>query len=194
MNTTKICCLIISLLALAFSVMAFSNNVIWASSESVLPVIAICATLIVGMNLIESITIFRLEQKQEQFSKTIEEIDFLKKDLEELRLKANIALNESWGISMLTLQPFFAFCLLYKAFSLSVSMNDAERADNCLKLLAYANKKIEESVQSGGIDKAKIDKLPSEVSDEIKSSHLYCLVEKRLKEIITKINQIKNTI
>lgn len=71
-------CLLFALLAFAFSVMAFFSKQGAIAAEGALALVGICTTLIVGVSVVDTMTIQRMQ-------KDIAELPKLKKDLSNLK-------------------------------------------------------------------------------------------------------------
>lgn len=129
--------IIISLLALALSIMAFFGCSVSVTLEGgALALISICATLIVGVHILDSVRISQMEQKLKELSK-------IKEDLEGLRANSNIALNITWGLVFLKDNLFNSFKHFVKAYSIAIAENDAKRVRTCKQCLDKWKEKME---------------------------------------------------
>lgn len=127
---------IISFLALVFSILAFFSCNTNASIEGgALALISICATLIVGVHILDAVKMKQLEDKMEELSKT-------KEELEKVKVNANIALNITWGLLFLESNHLDSFKHFALAYQYAISENDAKRVNTCNQCLQRCVDKV----------------------------------------------------
>lgn len=93
--------LLFALLAFAFSIMAFFSKGGLCISDGLLTLVGICATLIVGIHVIDDFKIRQLEKKTAEFEK-------MSAELERERKKQNAVISLNVGMAMWQDEPIFA--------------------------------------------------------------------------------------
>ena len=94
----------------------------------VLSLVGICATLIVGVSVIDAFSVHSLlhsaEKKMNDLSHKLEKLSLLEEDVRKMRKQTNILLNYTWGLNFSEHQPYMALVELWKAFELTVESKD----------------------------------------------------------------------
>jgi len=180
--------IVFSLIAFALSVMAFFACGVSASVENgALALIGICATLIVGISIVNEVRMHELEKK----FKKIEEVE---KNLEYLRVHSNIAMRMSWGFAYMSKMPCTAFLEFENAYKRALKSNDMHWIDATLQCM-------EEIVKIKKSEKSRIEerealskrKIKAEVPDEIQEIKAYKAFKNRTKKIYSDMFNIINT-
>ncbi len=180
----KECSIILSLVALALSFVAitgihcFEMNV----SDSVLTIIGVCTTLIVGVSVVDAITVRRLERK-------IEELDKLEKKVRKQTKQSNILFHYTWGMQHWKEHPYTALCDFWKGFTIAAETDDIKRAKSCLANMEALSSEICGMLHSGEtISIEDFERVPREVPQSMKDSKVYCAFDTQINALIEKIN------
>ena len=152
-----------SIIAIAIACMSLWGRSYHLTSESLIAVIAICTTIVVGVHLYDTWTLHKMEEK-------LEKLSGVNKEIEEMKRNSNIAFHVSWGLSFINSNPKKAFSECWKAFEIAIFANDAIRANTCMKCLESISKKSDLS------DMVKL-------STELLSAPLYQVFQKRIEDL-----------
>lgn len=183
--------LILSLIALAFSIMAFFSGETGLSSSGILAIIGICTTLIVGISVVDTLTIHRLEEKLEKQAKTIDELKELEHKVKQLKNQSNTLFHHTWGITYLNDSPHLALFEFWKALNSAVKTDDVIRAKQCLENSKTAMQNVDNQKSGDTIKISKIDnKKYLCISDEMMSSTIYKLNSIEIDEVLEKIKSL----
>lgn len=165
----------ISLVALSFSLIFSNCGESSLSIDALIAVIAVCATLIVGVHFIDSWTVNRMNEK-------INKLAGLEEELIRTKEQTNIALHLATAIGFISWKPKQAIEECWKSFEMSIEQNDAIRANGCLNCLEHFKQRIHDRVDT----KSSAEKFSDiiTISDKILSSPLYKVFRKRINEII----------
>lgn len=163
----KIFSFISSIVAIAIALMSLCGKCYSLVSESMIAVIAICTTIVVGIHLYDAWTIHNLEKRLEKLSGVEEQI-------EEMKHNSNIAFHLSWGLSFINQNPTKAFSECWKSLELSIRANDAIRANTCLNCLESISKKINDKPLSTIV----------KLSNDLLLSPLYKVFQKRIENLL----------
>jgi len=121
-------CLFVALLALALAIMSLYGSRIALSTDSALAVVAVCATMMVGVSVLDRMTIHDLEKR-------LDRLDGIEKKIEYMRTNANIANHVAFGLAFVAWNPGNTIKEIYKAIEIAMKAGDAKRAHNCIKNL-----------------------------------------------------------
>lgn len=161
---------IMSSIALFISILFSNCNEQFCSTNVVLSIMSVCATLIVGLHFLDSWTVYRMNEK-------VNRLTGLEEELKRTKEQANIALHITTAIGFIKWKPEQAFKESWKAFEMSIAQNDAIRANTCLDCLEQFN-----HISNGTIPNFIIP------SEKTLSSPLYKIFSKRVENILTKSN------
>lgn len=179
--------LFFSLIAFALSLMAFFTCGVSVSVENgALVLIGICATLIVGVSVVNEVRMCELEKK-------LKKIDEVEKNLEYLRAHSNIAMRMSWGFSYMSKMPYTAFREFENAYKHALKSNDMHWIDatlQCMEEIVRIKKDSEESIRKR--EEASKEKIKAEVPKEIQERNAYKAFKDRTKRIYSEMSKIIN--
>ncbi len=175
-----------ALLAFAFSVLAFFSKASVSVDNGVLALVGICATLIVGIHVIDEINIRQIEKKTKELEKLIAELKRKGK-------KQDAIISLIIGMAMWVHQPTFALKESWKATTLAIKENDSEISNACIIITKWIISKIEKDEELKGKISNSKKVLPQEVPQEVKEAQLYGLIHKELEEIIGKFSNLMGT-
>lgn len=178
---------ILSLLAFAFSIMAFFGINGDDTGNGILALIGICTTLIVGVNVVDSLRVQKIEKQIEE----LDDMRTLKADLNKLKQDANIALKATWGISLIKMAPKKAIQETWGAIRLSLIANEASKLSSSYSVMGFLINSIEkDSDLSCRLIKECEQEIPIKIAEEIKGTELYTLEKEKLDKYIKKIESI----
>ena len=182
-----------ALFAFAFSILAFFGvpEKMYNIDNGVLALVGICATLIVGANVIDVLKLQKIEEKMKELDLMKRELEMIKKENDELRINANIALNANWGFTLHTIQPKIAITQVWKAIKIAFSKNDTKRINTCLSILENLIKRIDKDKELSNMLKTESNGTsPIEIDDIIEGSEDYNTFKKRLGMVFQTVNNI----
>lgn len=171
--------LLFALLAFAFSIMAFFSKASGSVDNGVLALVGICATLIVGIHVIDDFKIRQLEKKTTEFEK-------MSAELERERKKQNAVISLNVGMAMWQDEPIFALKECWKAVNLSITEEYEKTAKACITITEWIVKKIEGKQELKEKVAKNKEKLPKEIRQEVKDSSIYNEYAIRIESIIDK--------
>lgn len=181
----KECSIILSLAALALSFVAitgihcFEMNV----SDSVLTIIGVCATLIVGVSVVDALTIRNLQQKIERFDK-------LDKKVSRQLHQINILFHHTWGIQMWDKQPYTALSEFWRGFCIAAESDDIKKAKSCLENAKEVSNEIMEKLNSKTfISNQDKEQIPTEIPMFMKDTKVFCAFKEQAEALIDSINK-----
>ena len=179
--------LILSLMAFAFSIMAFLGVNGSDAGSGVLALIGICTTLIVGVNVVDVLRVQKLEEQIDD----LQDLKELKTELTGLKHNANIALNITWGLSFLNMNPKKAIQNAWKAVNLSLLANDPQRTNTSMNVVKFLLSSIKQNAKLSDSFRSECkQRRPIEITEEMNHSDLYKLVEDKLYGYIKCIDEI----
>lgn len=200
----KISVFLFSLIALVFSCYAISNQYYADIPAFVLSLVGICATLIVGVSVVDTIAVHKLEDKLSiqsnemnnklnELSKKLEEISTLEDKLRKMKKQTNILFHHTWGLAYSNSQPYDALSEFLKALNITVEIGDIKRAKTCITNAEFA---VEEIAKRGVEDNSDINSdiiIPHAFFEKnIKESKVYVAFGERIEKLIYKIQQTIN--
>ena len=158
----------------------------------VLSLIGVCATLIVGVsvyNTVEVNSVLRkTEGKTEELEKKLKELSTIADDVEKLRVQANILFHLTWGMVLKENQPYTALREFWSGFELCVKSEDYNRGKVCINEAIKIAKSI--ASQKETIKMTDKEKIPHEFPIEIKDTKLYRFYRREVDELFEKIKEI----
>lgn len=186
-----IMCFSFSLVALGLSIYACSSQYYADIPTSVLSLMGICATLIVGISIVDVFSIHQVleknEEKMDEFDKKIVELSKLEDDVRKLRKQSNILFHHTWGLCFSQKQPYAALAEFWKAFQLAANDNDIKRAKSCLE---NANESVEDIIRRkekrGELDTPESDNLPISIPVEMTDSSVFIAFKADVNNLIKK--------
>lgn len=177
--------LVFALLAFAFSMMAFFGNGCANVENGVLALVGICATLIVGIHVIDEFKIRQIEKKTIEMEKVAEE-------LRKQRNNQNTIIHLSLGLACLSIQPATTLRECWKAIEMAMDNESTLNTNTCID----TTKKLIRKIENDEVLKNKVmdskEKLPNEVTEAMVSSKLYRAFSTSLEEILKKFAQLKS--
>lgn len=179
--------LFFSLIAFALSLMAFFTCGVSVSVENgALALIGICATLIVGVSVVNEVRMRELEKK-------LKKIDEVEKNLEYLRVHSNIAMRMSWGFAYMSKMPYTAFREFENAYKHALKSNDMHWIDatlQCMEEIVRIKKDSEDNIKKR--EESSKRKINSEVPKEIQEIKAYKAFKDRTEKIYSEMSKIIN--
>lgn len=189
----KIASLLISWTAIIFSIVALVG---WAPSTAengALTIVSICVTLIVGVSVIDSLTVYQLNRKLNELESQMRDLKTLKeeivnnrKDADEKLTRAEQGIYMSWGLSLFKIEPIAAFEQFQKAFKLA--LEEQKYMDVAKKAIEFMEQVVLEIEAQIKKDKKAYGtilnlRIPNDVPEDIKVLPYYHLFEARIERI-----------
>jgi len=188
MNYTS---LLFSLIAFAFSVLAFFGIKGQPIDNGALALISICTTLMVGISVVDVMRLRDLEKQMEELKDTQKSLVQLNNEIGELKNHANISLDANWGFTLYTINPQKAIAQIWKAVVLAFSLNDTTRIKTCISLLEAAiNRICNDKSLSDKLRKECMGKMPINITKEIRESEDFLDFQDQLVKVNDMIESI----
>ena len=180
---------------LGLSAYAFSNQYYADIPTTVLTLVGICATLIVGISVVDVFAVHsslhKTEEKIDELSRKIEEFQKIEERVRKMKKQTNILFNHTWGLSFTQHQPYMSLAYFWKAFSLAVESKDVMRAKSCIRNAIEVANDIKQRKENGSeLDESDMERIPTEVPQAMKGTDVYCAYESDVKELMDIIKTI----
>ena len=172
MSTVAILLAVVSIVLIVYTVKESEKL-----TDGVLALMGICATFVVGVSFIDSLTVYRIERK-------VEKLEISREQFKKMRKQANILFHYSWGLAYISTQPYSAISEFWEGFLRAVKAEDASRAYSCICNAETVISDVIEKSNLKNFDKNGIEKLPTELPEEIKRSKLYDIFEEKVNSVI----------
>ena len=171
--------LFFALIASALAIMSFYGSRIALSADSALAVVAVCTTMIVGVSVLDRMTIHDLEKRLNNLEKT-------EKKLEEIKTNVNIANHVAFGLAFLSWKPESTIKEFYRAIEIAMRAGDVKRTHACVKNL----KRLIDMLNEKGVTETEKEKMKDNKID-INDTDLYPVFKNQLSEIFKSLGNIK---
>lgn len=156
-----------------------------------LTIVSICVTLIVGVSVVDSLTVLNLQKQIEKLAEKQLELQEIKnthdKRIEEQENLFYISNQLSWGLAIINWQPFSSFCYLVKGLEKSLEINHLKGIHSCLTCMENVPKIINTGKEDFN-DAARKKGIPK-ISDEIKSLDSYKLIKSEVDKIFNEMEE-----
>lgn len=156
-----------------------------------LTIVSICVTLIVGVSVVDSLTVLNLQKQIEKLAEKQLELQEIKnthnKRIEEQENLLYISNQLSWGLALINWQPFSSFRYLVKGLEKSLEINHLKGIHSCLMCMENVPKIIKTGKEDFN-DDAKKKGIPK-ISDEIKSLDSYKLIKIKVDKIFIEMEE-----
>lgn len=181
----KLLSLLLSMVAIIISIVC-KWFIPMAVTDGALTLISICVTLIVGLSVVDSLTVHNMHKRMEKLAEKQKELETqeirLKEEIAEQAVTSFVSTYVSWGLALINTQPFTSFGYFIKGLEKALEKNYTKGISNCLNCMEQVPKVIKQN--KGKIkDEAKKEGCP-QLSDAIKQSDAYKLVEDRIDKVL----------
>ena len=187
----KISSFIFSLIALVLSIYALSSQYYTDITTTVLSLVGISVTLIVGISVVDTFAVHsafhKMEEKMGELSKKMEEVEKQEEKIHKMKKQANILFHHTWGLIFREAQPYDALNEFWKSFTLASNDNDIKRAKVCLE---NTENVIEDIIQQKGTDGLDESKISLKITDELKQTSTYIAFENLINELVNKTSEL----
>lgn len=180
--------LILSIAAISFSIVALMGHCATTTADGALTIITICVTIIVGVSVIDTLTIHNLEKKIEKLTEKQVEFEAKEKSLNSMMVDQKINTNISLGVGLVNWLPFTSFSYFVKGLEKALETNNTNGISNCLLCMENVPKVIKRSNIKDFDDKAKKKGIP-QISEESRRMEAYKLIYSRVEKVFTEMNQ-----
>lgn len=196
--------MIIKLLYIVLTLYAFIRRTFMLSlnngmdtTEVVLSLMGICATLIVGVSVYDAVSLRSLlhdyDIKIQRLEDKIRKADELERNYHKTKRQLTILLHFTWGLSFSDKQPYTALKEYWNAIMKAAEADDIKRAKSCITnaecVLEDINRKRANQIE---VDDSDINAVPTCLPEKLKRSKVYCAFEEQIIALINNINQSKN--
>lgn len=191
----KVLSFVFSLTALGLSAYAVSHQYCADIPTTVLTLVGVCATMIVGISVVDAFAVHsalhRTEEKMNELSHKMEELTQLEEKVRKMKKQTNILFNHTWGLTFKEHQPYMALVHFWRAFCLAAERKDVKRAKSCVSNALETAYEIKQRKENGGeLDLPDMEKLPTEIPQTMKGADVYYAYEDDIKELIDTIKSI----
>ena len=181
-----------SLGALSLSAYTFSNQYYADIPTTVLTLVGICATLIVGISVVDAFAVHnaleKYETKMNELTIRMEALTKLEETVHKMKKQTNILFHHTWGLSFSDKQPYAALAEFWNAFQLAAKEDDVKRAKSCLEnAQTVIHDIIERKTSNRKLDSPDMDKLPTDIPNDLKNSKVYIAFKNSVDELIDDI-------
>lgn len=187
----KLLSFLFSFVALCLSVYAVSNQYYANIPTTVLSLVGICATIIVGISVVDTFAVHsafhKMEEKMGELSNRMNKLTELEIEVRKMKNQANILFHHTWGLIFREAQPYDALNEFWEAFTLASNDNDIKRAMVCLE---NTENVIEDIMQQKGTDELDESKISLKITDELKQTSTYIAFENRINELVNKTSEL----
>lgn len=193
-NYFRVLSFVFSIVALGLSIYAVSNEYYADIPTTVLSLVGICATLIVGVSVVDAIslrsTLKQMDEKMIELNKRIDDLSKVGKKVHKMRKQTNILFHHTWGLSFASHEPYAAFAEFWKAFELAAKEGDVKRAKSCLD---NAELTVEDIISRNSnneeLDVPDMERIPDKTPENIKNTKIYYAFADKVDALIIRINQ-----
>ncbi|MBR1462222.1 MAG: hypothetical protein IJ604_02420 [Prevotella sp.] len=179
-----------TIVLLVVCVSVLSNGFCFNISETILTLIGICTTIIIGVAVVDSVSFFKMMEKTDIKIKMMEdqlnELKNLKVKVEKTKRQTNTLFHYTWGTTQIKDDPYAAVYEFMKGIISSSKDDDIDRAKSCLTKAEEVLKDIEEQQKKGILFDCN-DRITDLISDEFKKTKVYCAFNDRIENLISKI-------
>ena len=178
-------CLCLSVVSILLSFLAFEKSDCTSTTEVVLSLVGICATISVGASVYNAIEIHRELKDVREMAYKANEVE---RKILLLKEQSNILFRTTWGIHFMDKENCKerAFTEFWRGILIAAEINDPKHARVCIKCA----KKLSSEITKG---EGGNEDFPNVLPDTITNSDLYSIYQEDLKDIIEHINKPKKT-
>ena len=190
----------VAFIAFLLSILAlFCKGFCFDASSVVLTLIGSCTTLIVGVSVIDSLTLRRtlrdVDEKMkyltEKVEKEVEKAEDLEKHVERLKKQCNILFHHTWGLSFCKSDPYQALLEFWTALRKTIEDNDIKRAKSCLTNAEMLLDEIINNNQKNiSLEYDALKDIPSKVPQDMTNKDVYIAFKDRIDELLKRIQLI----
>lgn len=181
--------LVISLVALALSIISLFGRHSMCVPEVVLTLIGVCTTIIVGVSVVDVLTLRSIYQKLDQIKEIERNIEATNERIDVMREQSNMCFHIAWGVAVLSWQPHTAIKECWKSVRIAMSLEDAQKSHSCIDITEKIVKRIKERPELSRLYKRTED-IPKEIDESMKKSQLYSMYRVKLKDIIKEVDRL----
>lgn len=180
-------CFFLSIIAFALSAMAFFGKYDCNGIPNViLSLIGICCTLIVGVSVVDSITVHNIQKQINKLDDTQikqeKQEEHLKVLIEEQKSTTYISNQISWGLATLSMQPTASFGYFVKGLEKSLETNNVKAIGICLHCMEQVPK-IMKRKENDSKHHISVQKETPQLSEGIKELETYKLIAERVENV-----------
>lgn len=187
----KISSFIFSLIALGVSIYALSSQYYTDITTTVLSLVGISVTLIVGISVVDAFAVHsafhKMEEKMGELSNRMDKLTELEMEVRKMKKKTNMLFHHTWGLVLREDQPYDALNEFWRAFEYASKDNDIKRAMVCLENMENV---IENIIQQKNMNSFDEKTIPITISEELKQTSTYIAFEDRINELINKTSKL----
>ena len=171
-------------MAFALAILAFFNYHGNVSENSILTLIAICTTLIVGINVVDAVKVNEMRKK-------IDELNTVTSNLEKNDKQMNVAVYVAWGLAFISWLPYTSFIQLQKGLIIAIQIEDPHKVGLCLDCMEKVLEMIYLMKKKGQrVCKTGREKIPKTVPEDIAVEKMYKPFKDRIMNVYKTINTI----
>lgn len=192
LSITSLC---FSLMAIAFSMIALcgDQSAVTHDYNGVLTLVGICATLIVGISVVDFISVRtafnEIDKRMDSLLERIDRLEKMEGNIENMKTNINIANHVGFGLAFYAWKPEATVKEFYKAIEIALLANDAKRAHNCVDNLRKLINMLKEE-RKDKISLQQKDKMKSAIPQTLEKSELYPVFKESLDSLYSSIEML----
>ena len=131
--------LLLSWTAIILSIVALAGKTEVTGEGGALTIVSICVTMIVGLSVVDSLTVRNIQKRVNRLYDTMKRIEEKEKDFDNKREKQKTSLyisnQVSWGLATLHKYPYTSFRYFMKGLEKSLENKQKKSINSCLKCM-----------------------------------------------------------
>ena len=185
-------CAIIMLVVFALCAFSKPSSTTIDLPNLILSLMGVCATLIVGVSVYNTVdvssTLRKTENKMEAIEVKLVEMEKLATEIKKIKKQTNILFHHTWGMTQEKDSPYAALHEYWRAFEICVESNDYSRGKSCIDNAL----KVADLIKSLGknINDTGKEDIPHEIPDKLKGTKLYNFYKQEIDTLFEKIKDI----
>ena len=181
--------LVISLVALALSIISLFGRHCMCVPEVVLTLIGVCTTLIVGVSVVDALTLRSIHQKLDDIKKIEQKVNATNERINLMREHSNMCFHLAWGVAVLPWQPHTAIKECWNSVRIAMSLDDPQKTHTCVDTTEKIVKMIKKKPELLNLYRCTAG-IPKEIDAEMKDSELYSTYRVKLKDISKEVGRL----
>lgn len=185
MKTTTVT-LFVSLIAIALAVMSLFGSHIALSPDAAMAIIAVCTTMIVGISVLDRMTIHNIEQGIHKIEERLDELNEVERRIDAIKTNVNIIHHVDLGLAFFTWKPEITIKEIYRAIEIAMKSNDAKRIHTCVDNLQKLINILNERKVTDDEKKMMMD-----YKMDIRDTELYPVFKNHLEKVFMSIEELQ---
>ena len=184
--------IVLSLVAIGLSCYSLTNQYYADIPTTVLSLVGVCVTIVVGINLVEAISLHSMlntyDKRMEELTKKTNDVSLMEGQMRKMKKQTNILFHYTWGLSYGNDGSYYnSLSEFWKAFLLAAETNDFKRAKSCLSNMEITIEIIEQQTLNDMIEEREF---PYNIPEVIKGSDVYCVFGEKVDDLFLRIKSL----